>query len=213
MISDSMFYAKRDGIESKEILYHNRRCHRFMIPCAKCGEIMAKATYKPELVYLCPYCRRSQEEKKKAVFEDAYAEIRSKKEQQFDKAVELLHARIPGGNFDKSIALAEQRVELYGSIPEAVTAIMLLQEGYKIIPQQKVRNLTVDFCIPADKIVVEVDGSLYHTDKAKSLQRDLRIQMALGMDWEVIHLPAEGVIQKPSKVCEGIRAILQHRGK
>lgn len=213
MICDSMFYAERDGIEVRRVKLYNGEFNRYMVPCPKCGRVVPRGIYNPEKIYLCDYCKKVQATKKKAVFEDAYSHIRTPREQQFDKAVALLKMIYPKRDFDSSIAMAEQRAELYGSIPEVMAAVMLLQAGYSIIPQQKIGRLTVDFCIPKHKLVIEIDGSLYHQSREKSLQRDLKIQLALGFDWEIIHLPAEGVAKKPDGVIDGINAILQHRGK
>lgn len=213
MISNSMFYAERDGIEVKRVQLHGREFNRYMVPCPKCGRVVARGQYNPEKLLLCDYCKKVQETKQKAIFEDAYAHIRTPKEQQFDKAVEQLHAMFPKDNLDPYIKTAEQRAELYGSIPEVFAAIMLLRAGFSITPQQKIGRINVDFCIPKHKLVIEIDGALYHQNKVKSLQRDLQIQTALGYDWEIIHLPAEGVSKRPQAVIDGINAILQHRGK
>jgi len=213
MICDSDLYAERDGIEIQKYMKYERRHTRYMIPCAKCGRIVPKGRYDPEKVYLCDYCKKVQAAKARAVFEDAYASIRSPKEQRFDKAVERLKAIAPDLDFDRAIKIAETRAEKYGSIPEAMAAIVLIYSGYSIIPQQRVGALTVDFCLSKQKIIIEVDGSLYHTSREKSLQRDARIQAMLGHDWEIIHLPAEGIGKNPFQIPKAISEILQHRGK
>ena len=94
-----------------------------------------------------------------------------------------------------------------------MAAIVLIYSGYSIIPQQRVGALTVDFCLSKQKIIIEVDGSLYHNSREKSLQRDARIQAMLGHDWEIIHLPAEGIEKNPFQIPKAISEILQHRGK
>ena len=213
MKCDSEIYAERDGIEVQHYMKYERKHTRYMVPCAKCGRIVPRGRYDPEKIYLCDYCKKARAAKQKAIFEDAYASIRSPKEQQFDKAVEKLKAIAPGLDLDKHIKTAETRAERYGSIPEVMAAIVLLYSGYSIIPQQRVGMLTVDFCLSKHKIVIEVDGSLYHASREKSLQRDARIQAALGHDWEIIHLPAEGIEKNPFQIPKAISEILQHRGK
>ena len=213
MKCDSEIYAERDGIEVKRVKLHNGEFNRYMVPCPKCGRVVARGRYDTEKVYLCDYCKKAQTAKQKVIFEDAYANIRSPKEQQFDKAVDLLRTKCKGFDLDRHIEVAEKRCESYGSVPEAMTAIMLLYYGYQIIPQQKVGSIRVDFCLPKQKIVIEVDGSIYHSNKEKEQQRDIQIQATLGFEWEVIHLPAELVKQNPKKINSAIKSILQHRGK
>lgn len=213
MKCDSEIYAERDGIEVQHYMKYERKHTRYMVPCAKCGRIVPRGRYDPEKIYLCDYCKKVQAIKQKAVFEDAYSYIRTPKEQQFDKAVEKLRAIAPDVKLDKDIKIAETRAEKYGSIPEAMAAIVLLYSGYVIIPQQRVGTLTLDFCLPKDKIVIEVDGSLYHSSREKSLRRDARIQAMLGHDWEIIHLPAEGIEKNPFQIPKAISETLQHRGK
>lgn len=92
---------------------------------------------------------------------------------------------------------------MYGSIPEAMVAIELLRLGYRIIPQQKVKKYKVDFAIPKEKIVIEVDGYVYHKDSYKG-DREAIIQLALGLDWKIIHIPAELIAEDITKLKSAI---------
>jgi very-short-patch-repair endonuclease len=47
----------------------------------------------------------------------------------------------------------------------------------------------VDFYLPDQKIVVEVDGSLYHQKPRDN--REATIQLSLGLDARIVHIPAE----------------------
>ena len=80
-----------------------------------------------------------------------------------------------------------------------MVAIELLKLGYSIIPQQKVTKYKVDFAIPKQKIVIEVDGSLYHKERYGG-GREATIQLALGMDWRIIHIPAELIAEDIQKL-------------
>ena len=57
-----------------------------------------------------------------------------------------------------------------------------------------------------------MDGELYHS-KQKEGDREAIIQMALGLDWEIIHVPAELISKDIQKLRRVIETILQHRGK
>ena len=87
-----------------------------------------------------------------------------------------------------------------------MVAIELIRIGYSIIPQQKIKKYKVDFAIPKEKIVIEVDGSIYHKDVYKGY-REAIIQLSLGLDWKIIHVPAE-YISKDIQKLEQIIKIL-----
>lgn len=134
--------------------------------------------------------------------------LQTPKEKQFDNAVESIRKQV--NNFDaykKPIELARTKAELYGSIPETMVAVELLKLGYHIVPQQKIGKYRVDFAIPKDKLVIEVDGYVYHRDNYKG-EREAIIQLSLGLDWKIIHIPAERIrkdIAKLKQVIETFR--------
>lgn len=205
--------AKRDGIESYIGKGRGGLCRVYKIPCAKCGTVTERRVYSSDKVYLCDYCKKHKAKRKKT-FEEQEYNVLTKRERQFEKAVTELYSQTKDKQkYEKAIAIARKRVELYGSIPEAMVAIELIRLGYSIIPQQAVDKYHVDFCIPKEKIVIEVDGELYHRKKFGG-DREAVIQMTLGLEWLIIHLPAEK-IRKNIKVLDQIitALMLQHRGK
>lgn len=215
-MTNSEYYAIQNGIvfyrEETEHSHHRTRL-TFEVPCDKCGDIIIMHRYNPEVEHLCPYCKKNLEEKKKAVIHDAYAQIRSPKEQQFDKAVEKIRGQVYDfDKYERAIELCERRAESFGSIPEAMVAIELVKLGYKVIPQQKIGRYKVDFYLPDENIVIEVDGSLYHVNKTKEAERDFAIERMIKGDVLIIHLPAELVQKKIWKLKDAI-VKLQHRGK
>ena len=70
---------------------------------------------------------------------------------------------------------------------------------YKIIPQQQIKRFRVDFAIPKEKLIIEVDGAVYHKN-IYSNSREAEIQYKLGMDWKIIHIPAEMIENDITKV-------------
>jgi very-short-patch-repair endonuclease len=72
-----------------------------------------------------------------------------------------------------------------------MVAIQLLYEGYKIIPQQKIGGYHVDFAIPKEKIIIEVDGGRYHDAKDIGGLRDMILKECFGEGTKVMHIPAE----------------------
>ena len=203
-MTKSELCAKQDGIKI-EIGPGRGRNHTniYCIPCDKCEEIIKQMVYDSDKIYLCEYCKKQIVRKKKQLEQDALDQVKTKKEQAFDKAVDRIRLQVRNFSvYEKAVKLAQTRAEQYGSIPEAMVAIELLRLGHKVIPQQKIGKYRVDFIVKDRKLVIEVDGSIYHRDKFGG-NREATIQLSLGMDWKIIHIPAELIsndIQKLKKV-------------
>lgn len=165
--------------------------------CKKCSDEYIYRKYKSNSsASYCPNCAKAIAEKKKQ--EDP----RDKYEKRFDEAVDVLRDTVRDINiYKQSIETAKKRMYFYGSIPEVLTAIMLLKLGYSIIPQQQVGKYIVDFLLPKQKMVIEVDGELYHRRKT---HREAEIQIMLGMDWKIIHIPSELIRCDATKLKEYI---------
>lgn len=168
--------------------------HQERILCRGCSKLLKRNEMASGY---CSYCRKIVYSRKRAM------DPRDKYQIRFDNATEAIQKQVRNfSEYEKSIAIAKRRMYDYGSIPEAMVAIELLRLGYKIIPQQRILNYHVDFCLPDVKLVVEVDGNLFHKQIS---ERDLKIKLMLGTGWKIIHLPAEEIrnnIQKLQKCIE-----------
>lgn len=175
----------------------------YVVPCHRCGTETERTIYTSEKEYLCEYCKLTL--KRKVAAQQEPVGIQTKKELALDKAKDCIRKQVKNFEaYDTAVKLAEKRAESFGSIPEAMVAIELLRLGYKVIPQQKVGKYRVDFALPEIKVVIEVDGGLYHKNIYKN-DREAIIQLSLGMKWEIIHIPAELIsqdIQKLKKVID-----------
>ena len=58
----------------------------------------------------------------------------------------------------------------------------------------------MDFELPNEKLILEVDGSIYHANTQKELQREAAINYKIGLDWHFVHLPAESISKDVRKV-------------
>lgn len=197
------YEALADGIKTSfdsrgHILYH--------VPCALCGEEVIRKAYRGKDNCICPYCKFKEKKKTKEVKHKAILQVKTKEEIRFEKAVKEIEKQAKNiQDYEKAIDIAKTRLEMYGSIPEAMVAIELIRLKYSIIPQQKIKSYRVDFAIPKEKIVIEVDGVVYHH---KLTEREAEIQFALGLDWKIIHIPAELIrkdIRKLGKVIQSIK--------
>ena len=180
--------AKRDGIRTTRdirgrIVYH--------VPCISCGEDVERKAYRGKENNLCDYCRYAVTRKIAKAKYDEILKEKSKAEIRFEKAIEEIKSQVRNfEEYQKPIEIAKKRVEKYASIPEAMVAIELIRLKYSITPQQKAGKYRVDFAIPKEKFIVEVDGSVYHQ---KMTEREAKIQLMFGLDWKMIHIPAEKI--------------------
>lgn len=171
---------------------------KYIIPCDICGEPIESASYTTEKIYKCSSCLNEANVVRNKIME--MVQWRNRDLEQYDVGISYEHFnRFEKGaqKFDESysdaIEKARKHAETFDSIPEVIACIELLHIGAKVIPHQKVGSYTVDFCLPKEKLVIEIDGSLYHKDASKEYWRDSSIKSALGDKWEVKHMPADAV--------------------
>lgn len=192
--------ARADGIKFYE---SGEGYPIFEIPCPKCGCIRKSRQYSRKRSMLCDYCRKDikAREKKEEIKE---IDVETKYDKRFNSAVSEIENQVKDfSNYADAISMARKRNTKYGSIPEAMVAIELLKAGYRIIPQQNINGYKVDFCLPDDKVIVEVDGEVYH--KTINRKREQAIQLRLGYKWRIIHIPAEKIRKSITKVDEIIK--------
>lgn len=99
----------------------------------------------------------------------------------------------------------------FDSMPEAMVAIQLEKNGLKYYSQKKIGDCKVDFLITQIKIILEIDGELYHKDLEKSFFRDRRIMAVAGEDWEIVHIDASMVPKYTWNLKEALPFIVEAR--
>lgn len=176
----------------------------YRIPCQNCGKIFLKQVYRKDILNLCDLCKNDVSKKVKQINLPNLETVKTKCEVRFENAVEEIKNQVKDfEKYQRAIEIARQRKEKYGSVPEAMVAIELLKLCYKIIPQQKIQKYKPDFIIPKEKLVIEVDGEAFHSKE--NLEREMILQMSLGFDWTIIHIPAEKIrkdIQKVKRIID-----------
>lgn len=197
----SLKIAEEDGIE----IIPGKRGYIYKVPCEICGRRVTRTQYSRKRTYICDYCKGVINKKKKAEIPESTSE--TKNETRFRKAVENIKKATKNkfSQYEKAIAAASTRMYKYGSIPEAMVAIELLKNKYRIIPQQRLGKCRVDFVLPDEKIVLEVDGKTYHHDIEKERERDYELYKHLGLGWLVIHIPAEYISENITKLVPKIK--------
>jgi very-short-patch-repair endonuclease len=201
------------GISRRKSEYGNAI---YTVPCAVCGRAVTTRSFSTNKTYKCRLCknevaRRMAENAKAAKLEhDSIMadELGTDAEHaaRFEKAASRFD-----DSYSKSIVKARTVIDRFDSSPEAVAGIGLLHIGARVIAHQKVGMYTVDFCLPDEKVVVEVDGSIYHTDEMKAHSRDLAVVRMLGMDWVVRHIPADAITKNHTAFERNMRRMLDER--
>lgn len=172
----------------------------YLVQCSKCGATMKSLVYGPNRQFVCPECKYKLKVKRREIEADLLDGLTTKSDRRFMAAVDKIRKQTKGFDekYSRAVNLAGKAREKYGSVPEAMVAIELLYLGYKVIPQQRIGKYRVDFYLPDERIAVEVDGSLYH--QKQKTNRDAVIQLSLGMDARIVHIPAELIAENIHKL-------------
>ena len=190
--------AAEDGIEFYRESEFGRTIYK--VPCCECGTIKEVWAYGRDKRYVCDACKKKRAYENKQVEKALFGVLEEKGEHRFNQALDRIQAQVKDFEaYDKAVRGARKAQGKYGSIPEAMVAVELLKLGYPFIPQQKVGRYHVDFYIPKIKMVIEVDGAVYHQNPHGG-ERDARIQFALGFDVRIVHIPAELIAKDIQKL-------------
>lgn len=189
--------------------------------CKKCGRERGLhrkiAKYLAE-GYLCENCKEKEkylerkrkeaspiinvDEKQSELYGDLYEQ--TLKEARFERAVSRIEKQVKSiDKYKKSINTVHKllhRPQWFSSTEEIMMAIQLLKDGYKIIHQQKIGTYRIDFVIPDKKVILEVDGSIYHTNKEAEAKRDFFIRKKLGFNWKILHVSTDQINNKLTSI-------------
>ena len=194
----------------------NRGQRYYIVPCDVCGKKIQVPTYNTMNFYRCLGC-----EKERAVDRNRIKKLVKERIElqecrnenvdfehyhRFESAVENLSPK-----YYFAIEQAEKFKEKFDSVPEVLACVELLYIGARVIAHQKVGSYTVDFCLPDEKVVVEIDGKLYHSNIDKEFRRDLALKNMLGSEWEIKHIPAETLKSKHAAFGRSMRKYLEDR--
>ena len=188
----------------------------YIIPCDICGSPIRNSTFNTNTVYKCRMCRKdvlnkvhmkrkiAKEQYETAMAEDIGIDIEHYR--RFEKASKKF-----SDVYSEDIEKARTVIERFDSIPEVVACIELLHTGARVIAHQRVGDFTVDFCLPDEKVVVEIDGSIYHTDENAEYMRDYAIKNMLGEGWIVKHIPSDAVMKNHQLFGKAMKRLINGR--
>lgn len=206
----SYIEAKEDKIPMEK---DGRGFTMYYPPCHICETPVFSWSYIRDSKYTCPKCRELLIERK---FDIKSRDCLSKQERCLNRAVERIAKQTDIKKYDTAIIWVKKHLghsSWFQSTEEVMVAMELIRKGVNAHHQVKIYNYSVDFLLPDMKVVLEIDGKLYHgKDKEKySEERDRLICEKLGDDWEIIHIDADNINKNVTRLMAAINAVLKRR--
>lgn len=188
----------------------------YEVPCVVCGRPVGMRVFSTQKIVKCNFCKKEIKKKRDAKIEAAREELLSILADDLGTDYEHLKRFEKGSSkfgqaYADNIETARKAIDKFDSVPEVVACIELLHIGARVIVHQAVNDFTVDFCLPDEKVVVEIDGSIYHTDDAKQFIRDNAVTHMLGDGWDVRHVPSDAVMKNHEAFGRSMRKMLNAR--
>lgn len=142
--------------------------------------------------------------------------VKLKKKRMYEAAVDKLeHQNISFVEYEEAIkAVGEYVIEnpdKFDSSYEMLAAIILIQNHIHCKMQHKIGKYQVDFLLPEEKVVLEIDGEQHKNQKTYDNQRDAFIKKQLGSEWNIIRIPTNLLDQHADRLWEAIEKVIDHR--
>lgn len=187
-------------------------------PCWQCGgytKRLATANNREERIY-CDGCRHVFYSERKELLEE-YGSLKA--EIMWQRAVNNLEkqGRPMHLYYDESryvLELALEDTAKFQSSHEMMAAMELLRKRVKTKVQHKILKYRVDFLLPDEKVVLEIDGKLHDFRVKKDSNRDVAIMNELNKDeagWEIVRIPTKYIEQDVSKLLLAIRSVRKEK--
>lgn len=164
------------------------------------------------------YCQKCFDEvmEREAEEEKAYTLLRKKR--MFETAIRNLEKqKMDFEKFKDAIETIEQynleNLNKFGSSYEIMAAIILVHNHVKIKPQANVGKYQVDFLLPEEHIVLEIDGDRHETEEARTRDswREKDIKKILGSEWEIVRISTYCLDKKADKLVSAMDKVLDYR--
>ena len=162
------------------------------------------------------YCKACYEKMLEKEREDDLLFIQLKAKRMFETAVSKLEKQhLDFYKYEEAIRTVEEYVqekpEKFDSAYEIMAAIMLIHNHIKIKLQYQVDKYRLDFVLPVEKIVLEIDGYHHKHQQDRDGIKDFKVKRALGEDWQIVRIPTEVLDKDASKLIKAIDAIVDLR--
>lgn len=177
-----------------------------MKKCVMCGiEFEEK-----ESQYYCEKCLDKMKIVKKLEMVDKAEKLIAKKKRNMRRIAETVDVSEFSEIVRKRIM---DKVDNFSSVPEVAVAIQMQRIGLSYETQKVIAGKNVDFYLPEIKIILEIDGGLYHTDENKTFLRDRQIMHEVGEEWEIVHIDADLVPKYTWNLKEALPYVVSQRNE
>ena len=225
--------AIRDGVKVK---FEGSRGEVYYIPCCQCGAEVRSFSYHVKQKYICKECVeldrlikkkeraeiRAKERAEQGIgqpipkTQEQIEKIRAKNETMLSKAMSRIDRMTTLSIFTQAIAKVRGEMDagvIYQSTEEVLVALELSRKGIEYRTQVHFGPYRADFVLDANKIVLEVDGRLFHAAERefKDNLRDGLIVAALGPRWEVIRITDDNINKNITKLTKAIARLIDYR--
>lgn len=162
------------------------------------------------------YCDKCYKKVEREEVEERKLYVKLKKKEMFRKAVRLLEGQDTDMyEYREAIEVVgefiESNVDKFDSSYEVLTAIILVQNRIYAKTQYKVGPYQVDFLLPDQMVVLEIDGERHKHKKSYDSVRDKFIKKKLGPHWEIVRIPTEHLDKDAKKIPIAIDKVLEYR--
>lgn len=182
--------------------------------CTLCKEQEVMTwNYKRGVRYRCNDCK----EEKSNVLELLSSDLRKNyKQRKLDTAIKRINKIADIKQYERGIRWVEKNLGKPGwfqSSEEIMVALELIRRKVKAYHQVKINNYRVDFLLPNEKIVLEIDGSVFHRKDTREYEhfRDDIIILVLGNEWEVIRISSDNINKKVTRLYSAIKTLKKDR--
>lgn len=189
---------------------------KFYYPkCSICGDEVKSMNYLRSIKYTCARCKYI-----KAMVEEKYRlrESKNNGSAQLSRAIERISKKANIANYQRAVnditADMEEGVR-FGSTEEVITALELKRLKVKYRHNVKFGRYRADFVLDELKIILEVDGRLYHTKETAPREelRDNLITLSVGAEWEVIRITDNLINDNITQLMRAVRIVVKERKK
>ena len=206
----SYYEALEDNIPTKK---DSRGFTVYYPICHICGASLMCWSYTRNTQYTCKDCRELLIERA----EDKKDSLLAKKQKRcLERAVDRISRITKIEKYHSSIKWVENHLGKTGwfqSTEEVMVTLELIRKNVKAYHQVKIYNYSVDFILPDYKVVLEIDGKLYHGKDKKEYEtvRDKAICEKLGDGWQVIRIDTDCINMKITRLVPAIESVLKRR--
>ena len=208
----SYYEAIEDGIRTEK---HGRNTIYYPL-CCNCGNEVMSMSYLRAVKYTCNDCKANAylSDKEKKTMDSIPS-----KELKFNNAVKRIYKVTKNKKlYDIAIDRVHNKLHKKGwfdSTEEIMVAIELVKRNIRTKHQVKMGIYKADFVLPEKKVILEVDGVIYHTDRTRQKEeiRDNLIIANLGAEWEVVRITDELINQNITRLIPAINKIIRERKK